>query len=125
MKKSGLTLQEKKDYVKEVDDYVSSKGVKVSNAIVELGKASSFYYRFKNDIRRAGFGGGLASAFENRENNKTKGEVELKTFILSVKINDEVHTRLESRADRYGVEPAVIASILLYDAVLKFDESKK
>lgn len=123
--KKGVTLQEKMEYVKQVEDYVSSKGVTISDALAALDKVSSIYYRFKNDIKRAGFGAGLASSFEKFEKRDgRRGEVSSNVF-LSIELTDEAFKRLKVRADNYAIKPEYVASILLHDAISKMGDCSK
>lgn len=120
----GATLQEKMEYVKQVDDYVSGRGVTISDALAALGKASSFYYKYKNDIKRTGFGAGLASSFEKFEKREEqRGEVSSNVF-LSIELTDMAFKRLKVRADNYAIKPEYVASILLHDAISKMGDRK-
>lgn len=100
-----LTIEEKMLYVGRIDSKAKADNISIKHAARKLGLKEWRYFQYQNEIKA------VRQAKKQPEQPQAIG--------ISFTVAPDVWKILEERAAKYQVQPAIIAQILLHDAVRK------
>ena len=120
-----ISVAEKKTYVERIDKKALQENISIKHAARALGLKDWRYWAYKNDIKRSERSIHPSEA-SPKDGQLPAGQVDHGVngatptrHNISFDISQDVYDALVKRADGYATEPALIAKIILHDAVRK------
>lgn len=111
---NGLTLEQKKDYVERIEKKARDENVSFKQASQRLGNKIWHFYKYKAEIAAIE----RQTARDIKRTDSEAGAVESVSPVrLEISVSETVMKYLETQAESYALEPAIVAQLLLHDCV--------
>lgn len=111
-----LTIDEKKAYVKRIDDKAQQDNISNKHACRRLGLHEWKYYQYKNDVRRAEAKQPAASVEQDAAMNEVA---------ITITLTKQAYEYLKTEAADFALEPATVGQLMLHHAIMKASRDKQ